>query len=208
MERSAWPSVAERVLRSEGLNISLINLGSSGYRSAQVLRLIETYVLPNNPDFLIVDCLVHDSAPLPGDHQRAWGPARELLFQSRVYRLLWLAVATARGENTGPLGTVHIEQPLSPIGGAGNHEAIAQLAAARQIPLLFVDYPFTGNPIVSYAPMSQLPAGVTVVAATAALIATGAPASRLFLDANHLSVEGSEVVGRAVADSVRAELGL
>lgn len=206
-ETSAWPSVTERLLRKEGLDISVINLGSSGYRSAQVLRLLETYVLPNDPDFLIVDCMVRDSDPLPGNYGQSWGPTREFLFQSRVYRLLWLAVATGRGENTGPMGDVHIEQPKTPIGGAGNHDAIALLAAGAHVPLIFVDYPFTGNPVVSYAPAAQLPRGATVVPATAALLATGLPSSRLFLDANHLSVEGSEVVGRVVADTLRAKLG-
>lgn len=206
-ESSAWPSATERLLQQQGLDISVINMGSSGYRSAQVLRLIETYVLPRHPDFLVVDCMVHDSEALPRVHPQTWGLAREVLFQSRLYRLLWLAVATARGQNTGPMGEVRIAQPQDALGGAGNHQAIAELAAAAGIPLLFVDYPFTGDPPVSYAPAAQLPRGSIVVGATAALTATGLPASRLFLDSNHLSVEGSEVVGRAVAESVRSTLG-
>ncbi len=207
-EADAWPSVAERDLRAEGLDIEVINLGSSGYRSAQVLRLIESWVLPNNPDFLIVDCQLNDSEALPRDYGRSWALEREVLFQSRLYRLIWLGVATARGQNTGPVGTVSIEQPRTELQGSGNHEAIAELARTAGIPLIFVDYPFSGYPIKSLAPADHLPRGATVVPATAALRATGKQTTQLFLENNHLSVAGSEVVGKVVAETVRTKLGI
>ena len=206
-EKAAWPSVTERLLRAEGHAVDVANLGSSGYRSAQVLRLIESYVLPLDPDFLIVDCMRNDGAALPRDYGANWAPARELLFESRIYRLLWLGVARARGQNTGPMSVVNIEQPTSALDGAGSHAEILALAKAVGVPLLFVDYPFLGNPIQSYAPADRLPPGAKVVAATAALRASGLPPAELFLEANHLSVAGSEIVGRAVADRLKEELG-
>lgn len=207
-EANAWPSVTERVLREQGLDIQVINLGSSGYRSAQVLRLIEAYVLRYDPGFLIVDCMVNDSGALPRDYGRGSALVREALFQSRVYRLLWLGVATARGQNTGPVGTVTIEQTAAQAGSGGNHEAIAELARTRGIPLIFVDYPFSGYPIQSLAPANRLPRGATVAPATAALIASGQPANVLFLENNHLSSAGSEIVGRTVAETLREKLGM
>jgi hypothetical protein len=207
-EGAAWPSVTERLLREEGAAIEVVNLGSSGYRSAQVLRLIEIYVLPLEPDFLIVDCMRNDGAVLPRDYGRHWAPLRSVLFESRAYRLLWLGVARARGQNTGPMGTVHLEQPTTPLDGPGSHAEILDLAKTTGIPLLFVDYPFFGNPIQSYAPANTFPPGAVVVPATAALRASGRTPQELFLEANHLSVLGSEIVGRAVAERLKVQLGL
>ena len=206
-EAAAWPSVTERLLTAGGHAVDVVNLGSSGYRSAQVLRLIEIYVLPLDPDFLIVDCMRSDGAALPRDYGAKWAPTRKLLFESRIYRLLWLGVARARGQNTGPMGVVNIEQPTTALEGAGSHAEIMALAKMVGVPLLFVDYPFLGHPIQSYAPADRLPPGAKVVAATAALRASGRPPAELFLEANHLSVVGSEIVGQAVADRLKEELG-
>ncbi len=206
-EGAAWPSATERILRAEGHPVDVVNLGSSGYRSAQVLRLIETYVLPMDPDFLIVDCMRNDGAALPRDYGSSWTPVRGFLFESRIYRLLWLGVARAKGQNTGPMGVVTIEQPTTALDGAGSHSEILALAKTMGIPLLFVDYPFLGNPIQSYAPAERLPPGARVVPATAALRTSGRPPAELFLEANHLSVAGSEIVGRTVAEQLKAELG-
>jgi hypothetical protein len=206
-EEQAWPLMTERELALRGYDVRLINLGSSGYRSAQVLRLLELVVLPRNPDFIVVDCMVHDSAALRRDAARRWPRMRGVLFESRLYRLLWLGVASARGENLGATSRVHIE-PERNVEGAkpGNHGAIAELAARERIPLVFVDYPFLGDPIHSLAPAESLPSGAIVAPATQALIETGLPPRRLFLENNHLSAEGSAVVGRAVADTLEETL--
>jgi lysophospholipase L1-like esterase len=205
-EDHAWPSVVERLLRAEGFNIHVINLASSGYRSAQVLRLLEAYVIPHQPDFLLVDCMINDSEPLPRRYGEQWTTLRPLLFKSRLYRLMTLGIAKAKGQNTGPITSITIEQPPAGTQGAGNHQSIANLARVSNIPVIFVDYPVTGTPIHSLAPASYLPPGATVVEATAALLATQRPATDLFLENNHLSVEGSEVVGKAVADTLRTHL--
>jgi hypothetical protein len=206
-ESNAWPSVAERLLRGEGHPVTLINMASSGYRSAQVLRLIETYVLPRGADFLIVDCMLDDGPPLPPRPSRVASAVSAVLFESRLYRVLWLGVAGARGQNLGPSASTRIEQPVGEgLIGVGNHAAIAALAREEGLPLVFVDYPFWGEPAKSLAPGARLPAGVAVAPATAALVATGRPASALFLENNHLTVEGSEIVGRSVADTLSAVL--
>lgn len=210
-EDHAWPSATEAVLRADGHDIRVVNLGSSGYRSAQVLRLVETYILPRHPAFLLVDCMVNDSEALPRDYGNQWTWVRRGLFESRLYRLLALGIASARGQNVGPRDSVTIEQPLSHtqgVGGPGNHAAILALARAEKVPVIFVDYPFTGEPIKSLAPASRLPPGAIVAPATAALQATGRPASALFLENNHLSAEGGAVVGAAVAHTLEGALGL
>ncbi len=203
-EGRAWPAVAEETLRADGVPVTIRNLGSSGYRSAQVLRLLEVHVLPMNPDFLVVDCMARDSIPLPRHQLPRFADARAALFESRLYRLLWIGVAAARGQNLGAIGNVRIEQDDR--SGAGNHAEIAELAAKHGIPLVFVDYPFMDSPARSLAPRESLPPGVPVVEATRALVESGASAEELFLENNHLTVKGSEIVGREVARTLQTVL--
>ena len=207
-ENQAWPGMAERKLREDGSELRVINMGSIGYRSAQVLRLVEAYVLPLDPDFLVIDCMVNDSVQLPRNYQEGSAWMRGALFESRLYRLLWLGVATAQGKNTGPMGTVRIEQPTQPdqMNGPGNHAALLELARMAGVPILFVDYPFMGHPIRSLAPASALPPGATVVQATEALNRSGYPPEELFLENNHLSLLGNRIVGDEVAEVVRKVL--
>jgi hypothetical protein len=207
-ENQAWPGMAERKLREDGSEFRVINMGSIGYRSAQVLRLVEAYVLPLDPDFLVVDCMVNDSVQLPRNYQDGSAWMRGALFESRLYRLLWLGVTTAQGKNTGPMGSLRIEQPTEPgqMKGPGNHQALIELAHTAGIPILFVDYPFLGNPIRSLAPASALPPGAIVVQATEALNQSGYAPEALFLENNHLSLLGSRIVGDVVAEAVRKEL--
>ena len=207
-EHAAWPLVAESALRADGHDIEITNLGSSGYRSAQVLRLLELHVIPMKPDFLVVDCMARDSVMLRASNRIAFPTLRRGLFESRLYRLAWLGTAAARGENLGATN-VRVEQPVGRgDSGPGNHGMIASLAAANGIPLVFVDYPYMGRPIRSLAPPGALPRGVPVVHAADALNASGLPPEALFLENNHLSVRGSQIVGREVAKAVRATLGL
>lgn len=201
-EGQAWPVAAEAALRRAGQPVRIINLGSSGYRSAQVLRLIEVAVLPLDPDFLIVDCQLHDSEPLVRRPPSPWDPARAALFHSRLYRLLWLGTAARRGQSLGPGGR-GLDLPQGEVAQrgrpAGNHAAIAALAAAHGVPLLFVDYPFWERGIHALAPAEGLPPGVPVASTTPTLLAAGLPPEALFFENNHLTVEGSRIVGEAVA---------
>lgn len=205
LERAqAWPKVAEAALRERGHDVSVINLGMSGLRSGQVLDLLERWVLPRDPDFLIVDCRAYDDRPREGRYTPSrLDDVRGALFYSRLYRVLRLGVGWARGENLGPVGTPELRQPeLSEQGGTGNNGLLAELARAHGVPIVFVDYPFVDKPARALAPPELLPPGVPVVPATAALLASGLPAEALFLDNNHLTVEGSRLVGRAVAEVV------
>jgi hypothetical protein len=207
-EHAAWPLVTESALRLGGHDIEVTNLGSSGYRSAQVLRLLELHVIPMKPDFLVVDCMMRDSVMLRASNRIAFPSLRRALFESRLYRLAWLGTAAARGHNLGA-NDVRIDQPEGRAeSGPGNHGMIASLAAANGIPLVFVDYPYMGHPVRSLAPARDLPQGVPVARAADALNASGIPPEQLFLENNHLSVKGSEIVGREVARVLQETLGL
>ncbi len=208
-ENHAWPGAAQDYLRAAGHDVTVINLGSSGYRSAQVLQVIEHRLLALDPDFLVVDCMTRDSRLVEREPPSLADPVREILFESRLYRLLRLGVAAARGENLGATDhRVRVVQPREAIGGEGNHQIIANVAAAAGIPLIFVDYPFTGTPIKQMAPPALLPPGVPVVLATAALSASEQGERDLFLDSNHLTARGSAIVGEAVAKTLADVLDL
>lgn len=200
----SWPALTEVELRARGMDVEVLNAAFSGYRSAQVLALLETRVLGWSPDILVVDCRVGDSAkraaaPPPN-------PLAPLLFQSRLYRVLWLGVARARGQDLGLPDPTKPQQALgADAEGPGNHAEIAALARQWGIGLVFVDYPNRSQArsrIDAGAPAEALPPGFPVVRATDALNASGRAPDALFFDINHLTVEGNQIVARAVADTL------
>ena len=199
----AFGAVAERILTERGLPVQVLNAAAAGFRSAQGLRLVESRLLAWAPDVLVVDFMRSDGAPMERDYGATRERVQALLFQSRLYRVLWLGVAAARGESLGPVGNVQIEAPDGPSSrGSGCHENILALARDRGIDVVFVDYPFVAHPARSLAPADRLPPGVPVVPATAALVASGETPEALFLDNNHLTARGAAVVGQALADTL------
>ena len=85
----------------------------------------------------------------------------------------------------------------------GNHELIVELARSEGFDLLFVDYPFwDGQQVTCLAPEHELPDGVLVAPACAALRDAGVPLDQLFLDNNHLTVEGNRRVAEALEESI------
>ena len=207
----AWPAVAEALLgeqsgRRAGQDVQVVNAGNSGYGSLQALRLIEVKLLPYEPDLLIVDCRVFDQPRegLVGPPSPTASAISRLLFRSRVYYLLRRAVGAVQRGAASLDGS-----PAAPAEGGrlGNHDLIADLARRAGVALVFVDYPIQGGApgpgaAHSSAPAEQLPAGSYVVAATAALEASGLSGGALYYDMNHLTPAGNQVVGRALAASL------
>lgn len=203
-QEQAWPAVAEAHLRALGHPVEIINAASPGFRSAQVLRLVESKLLAWDFDFLLVDCQADDSPPLPRRDYAGLRPLRGALFGSRLYRLLWLGVASARGQATGP-GEV-IRQPKGHSQeGPGNHAALIALAEAHGVAIWFLDYPFLAQPVRALAPPARLPPGATVIETTPVLLGSGRSGEELFFDNNHLTVLGSALVGRTVAEALARE---
>jgi len=193
------------------VDVEVVNLGAGGYRSGQVLQLIEQYVLPLEPDFLLVDCMPGDDVRLRRTYPSGSESLARVLFYSRVYRLLRLGVGWVRDEPLGPVGDVRIEPRAGQmVPGGGNHEEILALAAAAGVPLWFLDYPFVGSPgeapARALAPANALPEGAQVISSTPRLLASGLTGPQLFLDNNHLTREGSRLVGEAAADVLEGPL--
>ncbi len=201
----AWPKVTERALQADGLDVELINAAAAGYRSSQVLRLLETRLLAWDIDFVIVDCPVRDSPALPRHFGGPLTTLRGWLFYSRLYRLLWLGVAYGRDEDLGPVGEIAQEHPAG-VAQEGNHAAILRLGEARGFKVYFLYYPVAAKPVRSLAPAEHLPEGAQALDTTSALLASGLDAKALFLHNNHMSVEGARIAGEAVATQLAAEL--
>lgn len=205
----SYTAVAERRLRDAGWPIELVDAGVAGYGSLQALRLLEGKLVDWDPDFVVIDCRTFDSAEETrlARHRGALEPLRRLLFSSRVYYLLRVALREAGQEEGRRMvprpGEGAPQQGL----GAGNHHRILAFARHEGIQVVFVDYPLWANgAVVSRAPAHELPDGAPVVPATAALLATGKPPDALFFDNNHLSVEGARVVGEALASTLAEAL--
>lgn len=208
----SYTAFAERSLiqKNDGKKIQMINAGISGYGSLQVLRLIRSKVLAWKPDLLIVDCRTYDSP-----HDSLVPPASGwlkgvdgLLFQSRTWYLLRFGIEKLRSQ-ARPMRAAGMQMSKEELAaGFGNHEAIVELARRENVDLIFLDYPFSdANGITCLAPAAELPAGVTVAPVCAALQKSGLGVPELFLDNNHLTVEGNRRVGEQLAATI-LEAGL
>jgi hypothetical protein len=201
----SYTAVAERLLRDDGWSLELVDAAIAGYGSLQALRLIEGKVMAWDPDVLIVDCRTFDAARETREphHRGALDPLRHLLFDSRIYYVLRLGLrelGTEEGRRMSPSADRASEDRP----GAGNHDLIVEYARKEGLQVVFVDYPmwFKGA-VVARAPAAELPEGVPIVPATAALLATGAAPDELFFDNNHLNVRGAEIVGETLAATLR-----
>ncbi len=207
----AYPSQAEALLRQRapaGVQVELINAGISGYTSLQALRLIRTKLLHWEPDAVIVDCRTHDSPREGAGAQGSGGGLLDrLTFHSRLAWSLRFVVDRLRPEHARPMRAGAMEMSAEQLAASfGNHEPIVELAREHDLQLLFVDYPFwDGERVTCLAPAHELPPGVPVAPACAALGQAGLPLDRLFLDNNHLTVEGNRRVACALTETILAQ---
>lgn len=202
----SYTTFAERSLSTRtDKKIQMINAGISGYGSLQVLRLIRTKVLAWKPDLLVVDCRTYDS---PRDTlvppATGWVASVDgLLFRSRTWYLLRFGIEKWRSR-ARPMRAAGMQLSKEELAaGFGNHEAIAALAREEGIGLIFLDYPFSdANGITCLAPPAELPSNVPVAPVCRDLQQSGLSVSELFLDNNHLSVEGNRRVGESLATAI------
>ncbi len=204
----SYPSQAEALLQQRapaGLSVELINAGISGYTSLQVMRLVRSKLLQWQPDAIIVDCRTHDSPreDAPGS-AGGGGVLERLTFHSRLAWSLRFLVERARPDHARPMRAGAMETSAADLAASfGNHAPIVQLAREQDLQLIFVDYPFwDGERVTCLAPAHELPSGAAIAPVCAALSDTGLPLEQLFLDNNHLTVEGNRRVAEVLAGSI------
>lgn len=202
----SYSAVAEAEL---GDGWEVLNAGISGYRSLNIYRLLQRRVAYFEPDFIVVDCAAGDSprddgplaeVPLRGGAGRLFG----LIWDSALFRTIELM----RGRLLAPeVETKSLEdRGLPPEWQPGSHDLIKEWAEKNDVKLIFMAYPVVDEPtgeLRCLAPESKLPEGVPYLDACALFKATGAPPSAHFLDSNHMTVRGNEVIGRGLAALLR-----
>ncbi|MCB9766128.1 MAG: hypothetical protein H6739_40505 [Alphaproteobacteria bacterium] len=208
----AYAAVAERAL-GEGWEV--LNAGISGYRTLNVLRLLQVRIEPYAPDVIVIDCMPFDSPRDTGVREGAsqyatsWqSRAKALLWHSRIYYSLRLLMEKLNPERSRWLdqapSRVHHEDL-----GLGNHDRIATWARDHGAVPLFMTYAVSTEDwgLGCMTEAGVLPDDVAVVDACAALQASGYDAHTLFQDRNHLTELGARVVGEALADGLKAAQG-
>lgn len=203
-----WSAHAEAAL---GPGWEVLNAGTSGYRSFNVLRLIKLKMAAFEPDAVVIDCMPYDSPRDDGRYVAApvgWqDPVRRFLWGSRLYYALRVAVQKANPDRPRWL-----DRPGRPedIQNPGNLDLIAAWGKEAGVEVIFMQYAVQdnhGGAIRCQTAAGELPPDYPIVPACDALFADGRAAGLLFLDNNHLSVEGNKVVGEAAAVTIRAALG-
>ncbi len=211
----AYAAVTERLLRADGLDVEVINAGLSGYRSIQALRLMQGQLAVFEPDFVVIDCQgqdsPHDALPPQGAGWR--DAAQRGLFESRLYRATRLGVEQGAARLGGmekrnlALPEFSLPSPFPAAPMPGNHDLIQAWADSHQIKVFFLDYPFGEDHVRALVGAEDLPSGAHLVATASALERTGQRVDELFLDNNHLSARGSEVVAGELAAAIGAWAG-
>lgn len=197
----------------------VLNAGLSGYRSLNVYRLLRKRIGAVDPDVVVIDCMPKDSAREDGPLvEEAVGSSGigELLWRSRVYyfgQLMVRAAGLAPWETLPwPLQLHTVRQELDPMKTdlrdspyMGNLDLIARWAHDQGITPVFMRYPVTddGETVKCMAWDGSMPVGEVVFDACGILTADGRPARELFIDHNHLTVEGNRVLGEALAETLR-----
>lgn len=208
--QETWPARAESQLRElhPDAKIELVNAGISGYSSLQALRLIRSKLLQWSPDLVIIDCRTYDSprdlyVPRPSG---LTAPLERAFFHFRTYYVLRLLVDRSTGAWGRRMTPTSQERSAPQIGERyGSHGDLLALGRERGFEVIFLDYPFWDNRrdlITPLAHAHEMPKGARIVSTVDALTATQKKASELFLDNNHLSVEGNRVVGGVVAEFI------
>lgn len=198
-----YSAFAEAAL-GEGWEV--LDAGISGYRTLNVYRLLQRRIEAYDPDIIVVDCMPFDSPRDDGGIQGTpvggiGTQVRALLFRSRIYALLRIGVDKVRPDRDRWLDRSALPGDAL---GHGNHDHILEWGEARGVQVVWMEYPVGENGRVSCQTLpGELPEGPPVVPACQALLADGRPASVLFQDRNHLTVAGNQVVGAAVAETLR-----
>jgi hypothetical protein len=205
---ATYSDVAEAEL---GAGWEVLNSGLSGYRSMNVLRLIKLRMAAFSPDAVVIDCMPFDSPRDDGTLLTARGswqdPVRRFFWHSRTYYAMRLALQKLDSDrprwlDRAPTGG---EREANP----GNHDLIWEWGRQNDVVVVFMKYAVmsgSANPVNCMTHDGELPPGAPVVPSCERLQADGRRTPELFLDQNHLTVAGNQVVGKALADTLRTTL--
>lgn len=196
--------------QSLGHSWEVLNAGISGYRSLNIYRLLRKKIVSFDPDIVIVDVMMSDSPRENGDLHEPPQLSGSLWFEEALWnsRLNYLIQMNLRSSGIHIWEDlpwpIHLQEVRTTVAskrgeGLGNHEQIAQWVQARNIMIVFMEYPTKTQrgELSCVAKKEELPQ--PVFAACDVLIDSGMHMSDLFIDSNHLTPLGGKVLGQALA---------
>jgi hypothetical protein len=199
-----YSAVAEQTL---GAGWEVLDAGISGFRSLNVYRLLQLRIQAFDPDVVVIDCMPYDS---PRDDGAIVGKpiggivpvVKAMLWRSRIYYLLRLGM-----EKLNPNHPRWLDRDALPGDalGQGNHDLIAEWGKAHGVKVVYMQYAVSEQnwTLGCHTLPKELPADAPIAPACDALKADGRTAHELFQDRNHLTVAGNQVVGKALAETLR-----
>lgn len=207
----SYPAVTERLLRQaqgQTRHIEVLNAAISGYKSLQILRKMAK-LMKYEPDLYIVDAAPFDS--IRDDYVPSPSPwvakAQRYLFHVRLYYVLRVVLEKIRPSR--PAGMNSANAPKVAEGTLfGNHDLIMEFSKEQDVPVIFLDYPFwvpEPDQIKQLLHQDELPPGAVLVPVTTALKESGHPNNKLFLDNNHATALGNEIIGQTLATLIQQQ---
>ena len=196
--------------QSLGTSWEVLNAGISGYRSLNIYRLLRKKIVSFEPDIIVVDAMMWDSPRENGElHEPPtlsgilW--LEEALWNSRLNYLVQMSLRNAGLKIWEDLPwPIHLQDVRETTDskrgeGLGNHTQIAQWANSRGIMIVFMEYPTKTQKgdLLCVARKEELPK--PVFSACSVLQDSGMHMTNLFLDSNHLTPLGGQVLGKAMA---------
>ncbi len=205
LANQSYSAVAGRRL---GFGWEVLNTGVNGYTSLNVYRLLLKRIHAFEPHVIVVDCPPFDSERDEG------GLVAPSLGVNAIERLLWHSALVYLARHGWQRVSRAMDRGGSPADswrppgarGLGNHERILEWGRAMGIEVLFLDYPTRDldRRIVCRSGPDDFPAGAQLVESCQALRDGGHLPQELFIDRNHLTVLGNQVVGQVLADELTA----
>ena len=207
----SYPAVTEKLLREHKGNvrhIEVINAAISGYKSLQILRKMAK-LMKYGPDLFIVDAAPFDSVrddfvPSPSP----WvAKAQRYLFHVRLYYVLRVVFEKIRPDRPAGMNSANMPQGLK-TPQFGNHDLIMELAEDQHVPVVFIDYPFWStdpDQITQLLHQDEAPPGAILIPASKALQRSGHPNNALFLDNNHATALGNQIIAQTLADAIEKQ---
>jgi lysophospholipase L1-like esterase len=214
-----WPAALQRILSADPARlgaraIEVLNLGVSGYNSADEARVLETKALDLDPDMIVVGYFLNDPQIAPLQALQRWFRTPAWWEHSHLLRLVdaWrFARAKERFGNDG-------YRYLHDANGDGwamvlaAFESMHGAASARDVPVIVAALPaFPPGPDWNEYRWSELHARVVEAARERGLEAIdtvpefqrdGRRPKELAVDFEHPNAAGAEIIARAVAHEI------
>lgn len=218
-QEGTWPAALQRDLAHQlstfsSTSVEVLNLGVSGYNSADEARVVEMKALALDPDVIVVGYFLNDPQVAPLQTLPRWFGTPSLWEHSHLLRLIdswFFARAKARFGNDAYR---YLHDPESD-GWAmvqSAFESMHRAASARDVPVVIVTLPaFPPGPSWNDYRWSELHARVIAAARAHGLEAIdtvpefqldGRRPKDLGLDFEHPNPEGAEIIARAIAREV------